>query len=920
MLPDRPCPPRLTFLCLTLLVLFLAVPSAIAEKPEQTKPEKAVPAKASGPTAQACALLDDPKARPIMDGLLPYLLRECGRAHELGGVSNESSGADSSEQLVGTDVPISDPSGDTGSLTQSETSMAVNPTTGTICAAHNDSYHGITEGNGFSGFARSTDGGATFVDQGAIGPNNSGDPSLVWRQVDGKFYYAALSNGGLAVWRSDDDCQSFTFVATIVNTGQDDKELMAVDNNMGGMYYGRLYVVWTNFSAGGIFATFSDDAGVTWSTGQRISSVTGGVQGAWPVVAPNGDVYAAWVRFGSGTVTMDVARSTNGGVNWNLVTSPAANLAGPEDAAATGFCGRDALNGNIRYLPSPQIAVGPNGDVHIVYSYDPDGAGPDTVDVFYRRSTDSGATWQPEIRVNDDATTTDQFYPTLSVGESNIVSVGFYDRRNDTANNLLYEYFQATSPDGGVTWLDNVKVSDVQSSVVLDGGLAACYHGDYDTHIQIAGAAIMQWSDDRNGNADTFSDIVALGTDFLLVPDTVNLQACAPNDVTVDLDALQFNAFSESVTLASSGWPAGLNAAFSPNPVTPPSTSQLTISGTAAVGFGTYALKVTGTSSPSAIVQEADLTLDVFTQVPGVPALTAPADDELNVALIPTLSWSASTQASSYTVQVATDAAFSNIVFETTTTSTSVEVDSALPSATELFWRVRSTNFCAESAYSAVFSFTTVPLPGDCLPGFTLEALFTDDFEAGAGGWTTGGTGSTWAVETGTAQSGTQAFQADNVAQVSDQYLISPTFTIPGSASPVNLLFWTRHDIEPNGANCYDGGVVEISTDGGSNWQRLESEIEIEAYDGVVDTGFSNPLGGDNAWCGVRTDWVRFAVDLAAFAGQSAQVRFRLGTDSLVARDGWWIDDVTVATCSSPDIFIDGFEAGDTTAWSASFP
>ncbi|MCG8461054.1 MAG: glycoside hydrolase, partial [Holophagales bacterium] len=385
--------------------------------------------------------------------------------------------------------------------------MAYNPKTGTICAAHNDSYHGITEGTGFSGFARSTDGGATFVDQGAIGPGNGGDPALVWSQRDNRFYYAALDSGSLSIWFSGDDCQSFTAIGRIHNGTGDDKELMAVDGNPLSPRYGRLYVHWTDFTAGGIFSTYSDDGGVTWSTPVRVSVATGSVQGAWPTVASNGDVYSGWVAFGGSTVTIDIARSTDGGDTWNLVTSPAAGVTSPEDATATSNCFRAALKGDIRYLPSPQIAVGPNGDLHAVYSYDPDGAGPDTVDVFYRRSTDSGTTWQPEIRINDDSTTSDQFYPTLTVGEENIVSISFYDRRNDP-NNLLFEYWQATSPDGGVTWLDNVKVSDVQSNVTLDGALATCYHGDYDTHVQIAGAAILQWTDDRNGNMDTFSDMV----------------------------------------------------------------------------------------------------------------------------------------------------------------------------------------------------------------------------------------------------------------------------------------------------------------------------------------------------------------------------------------------------------------------------
>ncbi len=54
--------------------------------------------------------------------------------------------------------------------------MAVNEVTGTVCAGYNDSVHYFVSGEGFTGFSRSTDSGATFVDQGALGAGSGGDP------------------------------------------------------------------------------------------------------------------------------------------------------------------------------------------------------------------------------------------------------------------------------------------------------------------------------------------------------------------------------------------------------------------------------------------------------------------------------------------------------------------------------------------------------------------------------------------------------------------------------------------------------------------------------------------------------------------------------------------------------------------------
>ena len=46
---------------------------------------------------------------------------------------------------------------------------------------------------------------------------------------------------------------------------------------------------------------------------------------------------------------------------------------------------------------------------------DPDGYNTgDVINVYYRRSTDNGATWAPEVLLNDDATTHNQFFPTIS--------------------------------------------------------------------------------------------------------------------------------------------------------------------------------------------------------------------------------------------------------------------------------------------------------------------------------------------------------------------------------------------------------------------------------------------------------------------------------------------------------------------------
>ncbi len=517
-------------------------------------------APASKPKEQAalnpgCALLDNTKARGLMSGMLETkLLIQCGRSNELGQVKSSAV----TSPTIGPDVLVNDPSTDSGpSRTQSETNLVINETTGVLCSAFNDSYHYVAQGTGLMGFSSSTDNGASWVDHGVIpqggGSPAWGDPALAWRKLDGHFYAAALHDYGLGFWDLGTDCTSASWVGMAHSGYNDDKELLAVDNNTSSPYYGRLYIAWTNFDTGDINVSHTDNL-TTWSTPVDASG-PGDVQGAWPSVDPaTNDVYVAWVKWNpypSGPIDIKVVRSTNGGGSFSYVTNPASGLVNPRDASATSYCGRPALKGNIRYLPSPQIAVDQNSNLHVVYSYDPDGYNTgDVINVYYRRSTDHGATWGPEIRLNDDDTTRDQFFPALVVSPSGIVGASWYDRRLNS-DNTQYDYYRTISYDNGLSFGPNDRVSDGSSPVVLDPYLATCYHGDYDTSKASDTHYFIQWSDDRLGTPDVYLD-----TDLLVLDPIVGL--AADNDSPTFLgQATNLFATIEEGTGVSYAWAFG---------------------------------------------------------------------------------------------------------------------------------------------------------------------------------------------------------------------------------------------------------------------------------------------------------------------------------------------------------------------------
>ncbi len=183
-----------------------------------------------------------------------------------------------------------------------------------------------------------------------------------------------------------------------------------------------------------------------------------------------------------------------------------------------------------------------------------------------------------------------------------------------------------------------------------------------------------------------------------------NRQICAGTDAVFPITL--GSAYTPPVTMSVVGNPAGTTTAFAPNPVvTLAGGTTLTVGNTAAASFGSYPITVTGADG----AQTADLalTLDVFTIAPSAPNPTAPVNAAVDVSVSPTLTWDAATQAGDYLLEIATDNAFTTIVYTQTVSGTSHNVATPLSGSTEYFWRVRSSNTCGDGSHSATFSFTT---------------------------------------------------------------------------------------------------------------------------------------------------------------------------------------------------------------------
>jgi len=413
-------------------------------------------------------------------------------------------------------VMVNDPAQDQNELsdvsTQSETGVA--GFGNVVVVTYNDSaaFQFVPS---FMGYSRSADGGETFTDLGPVPPFaipvigiNGGDPAVAVDRA-GNFYTAHLTTvptptirptgfgSAIGIHKSTDDGLTWgppVYPATPgvkVNSTQD-KEFIAVDTS-GGAHDGNVYVSWTSIGGitppGGspnppIVFSRSTNGGASFSVPIQISPFGDSTQGSEPAVGPNGEVYVAWLRFsgpspGPGLPPLGraimVAKSVDGGASFGpaVEVTPVNTIGFGNTALVT------RLKGNFRVNSFPRIDVNPtNGEVYIVYNGNPEG--PDGSDIFFTRSADGGASWSTPVRVNQDHSDNDQYFPDIAVNGQGVLEIIWYDQRLDPRN-LLIDVFKVRSRDGGRSFGPDQRVTmgSAAPAVGFDPLVNTNFMGDY---------------------------------------------------------------------------------------------------------------------------------------------------------------------------------------------------------------------------------------------------------------------------------------------------------------------------------------------------------------------------------------------------------------------------------------------------------
>lgn len=247
----------------------------------------------------------------------------------------------------------------------------------------------------------------------------------------------------------------------------------------------------------------------------------------------------------------------------------------------------------------------------------------------------------------------------------------------------------------------------------LHGGFAACGNDDSDWYGRFSvswtgggtnATRLSNWLDPAS-TGTTVLDGRDRAADFTLSATPSSQAICAGTGAAYTVNVGATLGFGDAVTLSATGHPAGTTATFTPNPVTPPGSSGLSIGNTAGAAAGSYTITITGMAPTS--THTTTVGLDVATAAPGTATLQTPANGATGVGTTPTFTWMAVSQAISYTIEIATDPAFTNIVDSATVNGTSYTTGLTLNPNATYYWRVTTANPCGPGTVSAVFSFTT---------------------------------------------------------------------------------------------------------------------------------------------------------------------------------------------------------------------
>jgi hypothetical protein len=176
----------------------------------------------------------------------------------------------------------------------------------------------------------------------------------------------------------------------------------------------------------GIFLIFLSVHAKAWGTTKRLTWNSG--NSSLPAVATdsNNNIHVIWQDSSPLNYELYYKKSTDGGINWT---------------------GGKRLTWNPSYSAEPALAIDSSDAIHTVWEDN----SPGYSQIFYKRSTDGGGTW---ITKRLSWTSGDSHHPDLAIDSNDHIYIVYRD--NGPGN---YEIYYRISTDGGASWIGTKRLT-----------------------------------------------------------------------------------------------------------------------------------------------------------------------------------------------------------------------------------------------------------------------------------------------------------------------------------------------------------------------------------------------------------------------------------------------------------------------------
>lgn len=184
-----------------------------------------------------------------------------------------------------------------------------------------------------------------------------------------------------------------------------------------------------------------------------------------------------------------------------------------------------------------------------------------------------------------------------------------------------------------------------------------------------------------------------------------NKAVCKGGALTYTMPFSTYGGFSAETTFTAINLPAGITASFAPASTTSNTNviMTLTVSTNAVAQLNTINVQAISGSTVKNVNVYADILDSDFSAI----TLSSPTNSAVIAPDAVNFNWTASTGATSYEIQVATDSNFTSII-ENATVSTNSYTSSTLESIKTYYWRVQPKNEGCSASYSTASVFSTI--------------------------------------------------------------------------------------------------------------------------------------------------------------------------------------------------------------------